>query len=165
MHYHAWTIEAIIIAPNLITFSFSVDATISSIQACICMEFLMTVAEIFTKGMEESAANAAEKRARAPTSAQTTQQTTQETAPSQGTMTIHAKLEQPEIVLVADMSKDDTNALFLKVRCCKLLTRFTETGNIFYFFLFFLHSLFIHILTFCTKYYKTYKSFTAYQYI
>ena len=36
------------------------------------------------------------------------------------------------------------------------------------FFLFFfllLHSLFVHILTFCTKYYKTYKSFTAYQYI
>ncbi|XP_072019770.1 intermembrane lipid transfer protein VPS13A-like [Amphiura filiformis] len=98
----------------------NVDAVINNIQALICVEFLMTIADIFTKGMAESAEKKAEKeealvaaqsRAATPAASQQSQQA----APPQGTMTISATLEQPEIVLIADVSKDDTNALFLKL--------------------------------------------------
>ena len=80
----------------------------------------MTVADIFTKGMAESAEKAeakAQMAASQPKAASSSaSKQSQEAAPPQGTMTISATLEQPEIVLVADVTKEDTNALFLKVR-------------------------------------------------
>ena len=91
----------------------------------------MTVADIFTKGMAESAEKKAEKeqalvaaqpaQARAAASAASQEQ---QAAPPQGTMKITAVLEQPEIVLIADVTKEDTNALFLKVRIQNILLTF-----------------------------------------
>ncbi|XP_038046817.1 vacuolar protein sorting-associated protein 13C-like isoform X3 [Patiria miniata] len=98
----------------------NIEASVRNFHACVCAEFLMTVAEIFTKGLEESAvAKTEEKKKPIKTATQTPTNTPTGTpedpdAPQQGVITIKALLDNPEIVLVADSSKKDTNALVLK---------------------------------------------------
>ena len=82
----------------------------------------MTVAEIFTKGLEESAVPKPEDKDKKPakTATQTPNNTPAGTpdAPEdaqQGVITVKAWLDNPEIVLVSDSSKKDTNALVLRV--------------------------------------------------
>ena len=82
----------------------------------------MTVAEIFTKGLEESAVPKPEDKDKKPVKkAMQTPNNTPAGTPDaqestqQGVITVKAILDSPEIVLVSDSSKKDTNALVLKV--------------------------------------------------
>ncbi|XP_022087078.1 vacuolar protein sorting-associated protein 13A-like [Acanthaster planci] len=98
----------------------NIDASVRNFHACVCAEFLMTVAEIFTKGLEESQVVKKEEKKKpikavtqTPTNTPTgTPEATE--APPVGVITIKALLDNPEIVLVADSSKKDTNALVLR---------------------------------------------------
>ena len=97
-----------------------VDAVLCNLHTCVCTEFLMTCAEIFTKGLPESPAVQAAK-SRSSTSASSkpsaTSQASQqpkEEAPKND-MRIKAVLKDPEIIIVADSSTVDTNALILRV--------------------------------------------------
>ncbi|KAJ8035599.1 Vacuolar protein sorting-associated protein 13C [Holothuria leucospilota] len=102
--------------------------TKSNLHACICTEFLMSAANIFTKGMAESAKTAPEKpitRSQPPRAVppSTSQASASKPAPApppqeeqkqQGSISIKAAIERPEIILVADSSTKDTNALVLQ---------------------------------------------------
>lgn len=89
----------------------------------------MSAANIFTKGMAESAKTAPEKPARISTQPKAVPATTGQTSssqpasappveapPQQGSVSIKAAIKRPEIILVADSSSKDTNALVLQVR-------------------------------------------------
>lgn len=103
------------------------DAILRNLRACICTEFLVTCAEIFTKALP---ANAAAQGTKSGTSIAAKPSTTSQApaaaaAPAEeGTkndMQIKAILQNPEIILVADSSTKDTNALILQVSMCKYL--------------------------------------------
>ncbi|XP_071787909.1 intermembrane lipid transfer protein VPS13A-like isoform X9 [Asterias amurensis] len=99
----------------------NIEASVRNFHACVCAEFLMTVAEIFTKGLEESAVPKPEDKDKKPVKkAMQTPNNTPAGTPDaqestqQGVITVKAILDSPEIVLVSDSSKKDTNALVLK---------------------------------------------------
>lgn len=93
----------------------------------------MSAANIFTKGMAESAKTAPDKPIKAPaqpravtsqaSASQPAAQPPAEAAPPpaeaapapQGSISIKAAIERPEIILVADSSTKDTNALVMQV--------------------------------------------------
>ncbi|XP_071825694.1 intermembrane lipid transfer protein VPS13A-like isoform X3 [Apostichopus japonicus] len=104
-----------------------IEANLQNLHACICTEFLMSAANIFTKGMAESAKTAPEKPARISTQPKAVPATTGQTSssqpasappveapPQQGSVSIKAAIKRPEIILVADSSSKDTNALVLQ---------------------------------------------------
>lgn len=95
----------------------SVDAILRNLRACICTEFLVTCAEIFTKALP--AAQGTKSGTSIAAKPSTTSQAPAAAAPAEeGTkndMQIKAILQNPEIILVADSSTKDTNALILQV--------------------------------------------------
>ncbi|XP_071479699.1 intermembrane lipid transfer protein VPS13A-like [Diadema antillarum] len=100
------------------------DAILRNLRACICTEFLVTCTEIFTKGLPQSPTATQSSKSSTSVAAKpsTTSQATEEgkkkeeeeEEASKPDMKIKAVLQDPEILLVADSSTMDTNALILK---------------------------------------------------
>ncbi|XP_030829188.1 vacuolar protein sorting-associated protein 13C isoform X3 [Strongylocentrotus purpuratus] len=94
------------------------DAILRNLRACICTEFLVTCAEIFTKALPADAQGTKSGTSIAAKPSTTSQASAAAAAPAEeGTkndMQIKAILQNPEIILVADSSTKDTNALILQ---------------------------------------------------
>ncbi|XP_063952525.1 intermembrane lipid transfer protein VPS13A-like isoform X3 [Lytechinus pictus] len=99
--------------------AINLDAILRNLRACICSEFLVTCAEIFTKALPSDAAAQGTKSSTSLTSKpSTTSSQTPPAAPAEESpkndMQIKAVLQDPEIILVADSTSMDTNALVLQ---------------------------------------------------
>ncbi|XP_066460243.1 intermembrane lipid transfer protein VPS13A [Eleutherodactylus coqui] len=87
------------------------DVTVRDIYMCTSVEFLCTVADIFIKANEQSAA--------ALRSSKQTAVASKEAAPTQqvSRMEMNVVVRNPEFVFVADLSKADAPALVLTTQC------------------------------------------------
>ncbi|XP_077331018.1 intermembrane lipid transfer protein VPS13A isoform X1 [Lithobates pipiens] len=87
------------------------DVSVYDIYLCASMEFLLTVADVFLKGYEQSSA--------ALKSSKQTLTDIKEAAPAQqvSRMEMNVVVKNPEFVFVADLSRADAPALVLTMQC------------------------------------------------
>ncbi|XP_033127425.1 vacuolar protein sorting-associated protein 13A-like [Anneissia japonica] len=89
--------------------SILIVVNFNDVQTCVCVEFLMTMSQIFLKGLEDGESADVKKRR-----AENVQDSSQSASPSSLDLSFHLKVENPEIVLVADSSRKDTNCLVMR---------------------------------------------------
>nr|KAG5695914.1 hypothetical protein BaRGS_017352 [Batillaria attramentaria] len=91
----------------------NVKLEVSTLYICVCVEFLMTLADFFTKGMPQASSDQPKPAETAVTSAsQASVAKEKETpAPAVGSMDVVLAMEKPEIILIEDQMNHKTNAL------------------------------------------------------
>ncbi|XP_071943585.1 intermembrane lipid transfer protein VPS13A-like isoform X2 [Antedon mediterranea] len=81
----------------------------NDVQTCVCVEFLMTVSQIFLKGLEDGQSAESKKK-----KLENVADNNKSAAPTTLDLSLHLKVENPEIILVADSSRKDTNCLVMR---------------------------------------------------
>ncbi|XP_048251088.1 vacuolar protein sorting-associated protein 13A-like isoform X4 [Haliotis rufescens] len=97
----------------------NIDVKMSSLHVCVCVEFLMTLGDFFTKGMPTPPAGSTttdvEKAPSTTTPASTASPAPAAPVPPTSEMVITLEIEKPDIILVEDQKNTSSNALMLNL--------------------------------------------------
>ncbi|XP_060590188.1 intermembrane lipid transfer protein VPS13C-like [Ruditapes philippinarum] len=98
----------------------------SSLYVCVCLDFLMSVADFFVKGLPKQP-----EVEPPPVPAKETQKAAavqpKPAEPVAGEMNISVSIDRPEIIMIEDQSKQDTSALMLDMELVFRMRQSTET--------------------------------------
>ncbi|KAL3884630.1 hypothetical protein ACJMK2_024757 [Sinanodonta woodiana] len=106
---------------NMVDISFKQDAnkdkkvevTVISLHICVCLEFLMDLADFFMKGMTESSPSQPQPLKKEDKKA--VQPVKQAQSPPEGEMTVTLNIGKPEIILIEDQTNLSSNVLVLNM--------------------------------------------------
>ncbi|XP_060551931.1 intermembrane lipid transfer protein VPS13A-like [Ruditapes philippinarum] len=118
---------------NMIDVSFkqekndkNIDVHMSSLYVCVCLDFLMSVADFFVKGLPKQP-----EVEPPPVPAKETQKAAavqpKPAEPVAGEMNISVSIDRPEIIMIEDQSKQDTSALMLDMELVFRMRQSPET--------------------------------------
>ncbi|XP_041355806.1 vacuolar protein sorting-associated protein 13A-like isoform X2 [Gigantopelta aegis] len=88
----------------------NVDVRVSSLLICVCSEFLMTLADFFTKGLPKAPEQPAKPDATKVVKTEV-KPAVEAAPPPEGEMVIQLVIEKPEIILIEDQLNKSTNSL------------------------------------------------------
>ncbi|XP_067654011.1 intermembrane lipid transfer protein VPS13A-like isoform X3 [Haliotis asinina] len=98
----------------------NIDVKMSSLHVCVCVEFLMTLGDFFTKGMPAPPAGSAtttdvQKASSTTAAPPTAPAAAAKPVPPTSEMTVTLEIEKPDIILVEDQKNTNSNALMLNL--------------------------------------------------
>ncbi|XP_053387649.1 intermembrane lipid transfer protein VPS13A-like isoform X4 [Mercenaria mercenaria] len=117
---------------NMIDVSFkqekndkNIDVHMSSLYVCVCLDFLMSIADFFVKGLPKQP-----EVEPPPVQTKETQKADVQPKPEEppaGEMSISVCIDRPEIIMIEDQSKEDTSALMLDMELMFRMRQSPET--------------------------------------
>ena len=90
----------------------NVDVRVNSLYICVCLDYLLSLGDFFTKGMPQKDQSEAMKQ-EVKSSKTKKKAVVEKPPPPQNCMNIVVKIEKPEIILVEDQLNPDCNCLVL----------------------------------------------------
>ncbi|KAL4216396.1 Vacuolar protein [Mactra antiquata] len=118
---------------NMIDVSFKqakadkdINVHMSSLYVCVCLDFLMSIADFFVKGLPQQPETVQQPVA---TDTQKAIKAKPEETPAapEGEMNVSVTIDKPEIIMIEDQSKDDTSALMLDMELVFRMRQNPET--------------------------------------